>query len=117
VYTKASFYKGTVKFIEEFKRILRLPLNVKKTDIDSLRLSFIVEKNGKLSNCAVIGNVQLGVDEALKIALYKCGEWNPSKLYGVPVRAKMELYLQVFGDDNRGRSKMALYSESLMTTE
>jgi antitoxin component YwqK of YwqJK toxin-antitoxin module len=94
----ANYREGPIDFLDLFRNHLKIPRDPsgKKMSIDSLYVSFIVEKNGHLTNLQTIDKVDLLLNEALVIALAKCPEWNPTKYWGIPLRTKVVFPLNDF---------------------
>ena len=75
-------------FLTDLNRHLILPkdINGRKMNIDTAHISFIVEKDGSVSNMEPLGNVNPQLKDALNNAIAKCGDWIPNRYYGIPYR-------------------------------
>ena len=91
----ANYEGGIITFIRVFKSHLKLPkdVNNKKMSIDTVHISFIVEKDGGLTDCKTLGNVSNELNLALSSAMAKCKAWYPSRYYGIPLRTEIVLPL------------------------
>jgi hypothetical protein len=89
--------KSLITFVEILKNHLKVPRdeNGKKINIDSVRITFIIEKDGLLDHLEVLGNTNPALKNALDIATAECGKWVPSKFCGIPFRTKMMLPLKI----------------------
>jgi periplasmic protein TonB len=85
-------YEGGLK---EFQAYINKKLKV--PDVDKavklhIEVSFIVEKNGKLSNIEVVEDPGYGLgDELVKVIKRNHKKWSPGTINGEPVRAKFTL--------------------------
>ncbi|HEY8784784.1 MAG TPA: hypothetical protein VIM16_24375 [Mucilaginibacter sp.] len=88
---KADYKDGAVNFVETFRSHLKLPKGPdgKKMFVDTVHISFIIEKDGQVSSFKVLGNVNDKLRNALAEAFAKCGGWSPSRYYGVPLRTEV----------------------------
>ena len=84
-----SFPGGPEKLFEYLKQHMRYPKAAEKDSIEGrVIVSFIVEKNGKLTNFKVVKSSDPSLSkEALRVAK-SMPKWNPGKDYGKPVRVK-----------------------------
>ena len=87
-----SFPGGPEKLFEYLKQHMRYPKAAEKDSIEGrVIVSFIVEKNGKLTNFKVVKSPDPSLSkEALRVAK-SMPKWNPGKDYGKPVRVKYTL--------------------------
>jgi len=93
----ASYHKGELTdFIENLKGHLKWPIGEdgKKISLDTIQISFIIEKDGTLNEIEVLGTQKSNIKEALVTALKKTDKWTPAKYYGVPFRTNVILPLQ-----------------------
>jgi antitoxin component YwqK of YwqJK toxin-antitoxin module len=105
----AYYWNGPFNFLRTVQSHLKLPkdTNGKKMSADDVFVSFIIEKDGHISNLEMLTVVDPVLKNAIADAFSKCGMWTPRKNYGVPVRAKITLSLkyvthsssQVFTDE------------------
>ncbi len=98
---KAAFKDNPIVFLDELYGHLKIPKdeNGKKMSLDSVQISFIVEKDGSLSTPEVLNNENDALKSALATALSKCGKWMPWKEYGVPIRAQIIMPLKKIEGD------------------
>ncbi|HZW69218.1 MAG TPA: hypothetical protein VFF57_00025 [Hanamia sp.] len=102
----ANYGGGPATFIEVFKRHLTLPKGPdgKKMLIDTVHVSFIIEKDGRVTGFKTLEGASPEFKGALSEALAKCHDWKPARLYGIPVRSEIILPLNILqglaGDAN-----------------
>ena len=84
-------------FLTDLNRHLILPKNEKgkKINIDSVHISFIIEKDGRLDDMEVTGGKNAELETALNEAVKKCGEWAPCTYYGLPFRSRFVVSLKI----------------------
>lgn len=89
-------YRGGKNFLDAFIDRIKIPKdeNDHKMSIDTIHVSFIVEKNGSVDQFQIIGNVNSQLKDAIFVALAKYYTWNPTRLYGVPFRTKITVLLK-----------------------
>jgi len=97
-------YGGLVEFVKILRSRLSIPKdsNGNKINIDTVHFTFIVEKDGQMSNIEPCGKVNPALKEAIILAAKKCNNWNPTQYYGVPFRTKLVLSLnptEGYGDN------------------
>jgi hypothetical protein len=92
--TMAISRSGPISFIDNFKSYLKLPASYKKS-IDTLTISFVVEKDGSFSK-PELKEQKLTPEQkmAFEEAMNNCHKWEPSKLYGIPYRTQVVLPLK-----------------------
>jgi antitoxin component YwqK of YwqJK toxin-antitoxin module len=89
--TAANYERGIINFVESVTnqmRSLRGPDGT-KMNLDTVHLSVIVEKNGTLSDVKTLGNMPLYFMDALRTAIKKTKQWEPSRYFGVPYRTNI----------------------------
>lgn len=81
----ASYPGGIFVFVDNLKRYLKLPKdeNGKKVNIDSLEISFVIEKNGVADQLKVTGNPDPLLTNAFEVALSKSQGWSAGKFFGI----------------------------------
>ncbi|MGZ3752358.1 MAG: hypothetical protein ACXVB0_09380 [Mucilaginibacter sp.] len=87
-----AHYKGSgLTFIELLRNRIKLPRDSagKKMSMDTLHVSFVVEKDGHLSDYKVLGKVNQQLKDAIFAGLEKVNGWTPQKLFGVPFRTEI----------------------------
>jgi len=90
--TQPSFPGGMSKFYEYLGHSLKYPAEAKANKIEGkVFLSFIVEKNGELTNINVDRKLGGGTDEEAVKALKASPRWNPGIKNGQPVRVKYNI--------------------------
>jgi len=97
-FERATYRSGPLVFLERLRSRIKLPKDTAtggKMSIDTMHISFVVERDGKLSQFEMNGNVDPQLKEAVFAALEKSNEWIPSKVYGVPFRTRIILPLGV----------------------
>jgi hypothetical protein len=112
-----KYREGPFVFLDLFKGHLKIPkdANGKRVSIDSVYISFVVEKDGHLTNLELIGRNDKSLNEALDLALAKSPEWSPTKCWGIPVRTKVILPLITFkAVDNSSRDENILFKMTLL---
>ncbi len=94
-FERATYKSGPLVFLEILRNRVKLPrdINGKKMLIDTMHVSFVVERDGKLSQFGVSEDVNSQLKEAVFSALEKSNEWIPTKIYGIPYRTKIILPL------------------------
>lgn len=94
-FEQATYRSGPLVFLERLRNRIKLPKDTsgRKISIDTMHVSFVVERDGKLSQFEISGTVIPEVKAAVFAALEKSNEWIPSKFYGVPFRTKVVLPL------------------------
>jgi len=103
-FLKASdppFYKkDAVVFMELVRSHLKTPRDKdgKKIDLNNAFLSFVIEKDGSLSDPQIIGYDDPKITDALKDALAKCKGWYPRIYYGIPLRSKITIPFKEIGE-------------------
>jgi len=105
----AKYKEGAINFLDLFVDHIKTPrdANGKKMSLDSIYVSFIVEKDGRLTNLQSIGNVDPLLKEALATALAKSPNWTPTKFWGIPLRTKVIFPLNDFkATDSPNRSML-----------
>jgi hypothetical protein len=94
-YEIATYRSGPLTFLEILRGRIKIPRNTNgaKMSIDTIHVSFIVERDGKLTHFGINGNVDTQLKEAVFNALEKSNQWVPSKIYGIPFRTQITLPL------------------------
>ena len=89
--TWAISRSGPISFVDNFKSYLKLPKSYKES-IDTLHISFVVEKDGSFSKPELKEQTLTPEQKtAFEEAINSCHKWEPSKLYGVPYRTQVVL--------------------------
>ena len=87
-----SFPGGMAKFYQYLQRSIQYPEAARMNNIQGkVFLSFIIEKNGKLTDIKVDHYVGGGLDEEAIRVLKLSPKWNPGIQNGLPVRVKYNL--------------------------
>lgn len=79
------------KFVREFRTPSNLPSNVREV---TLRLQFVVEKDGTVSQVRVLGD-QYGLAKEAERTLKSIGTWKPAEQNGVKVRSRFTQPIKV----------------------
>ena len=92
---KAEFTGGMMKQIEFMMQNLKYPKEAEKDGASgTVRVHFIVEKDGTLTDVKVPDSVHAALDaEAIRL-VKAMPKWTPAKIKGKPVRSKMVLPVQ-----------------------
>ena len=90
--TPAEPEGGLSAFYEFIGKNLKYPRLARQLDIEGkVTLTFIIERDGSLSDIEVIKGIGGGCDEEAVRVLAMSPKWNPGKQRGVPVRVRMTL--------------------------
>lgn len=111
------YKSGPITFIEVFKGRLRLPKNAagKKMSIDSVAISFTVEKDGHTTDFDAVGNVSPELKNALADAMAKCQDRIPGRFYGIPYRTRIMLPLNFYhGYSSHSYDKTITFKEQVL---
>jgi antitoxin component YwqK of YwqJK toxin-antitoxin module len=76
--------------------------NGKKKNIDDIKFSFTVEKNGSIDHFQMEGTADDELKNSIFAALQKCQEWQPYRIYGVPFRSVLTFTLKGLVEFDRG---------------
>jgi hypothetical protein len=91
--TKPTFNGGIKKFYEFIALNYQTPLD--ESVSGRVVVSFIVEKDGSLTDIMVVKDIGYGTGaEAIRV-LKKCPKWNPGRQNGVPVRCQYKLPIAI----------------------
>lgn len=86
---------GMVGWINYFKNNLKYPETAKKNGVEGMvMLSFIVKKDGSVSNVQVLRGIGSGCDEEAVRLLTNSEKWTPGKKENKPVDVEMKLPVQ-----------------------
>jgi hypothetical protein len=93
----ASYKNGVAAFQSYMQRHLVLPKDstTGKKIRNPIKVSFVVEKDGHLTHFKVVGNSNPALADAAINVLKLCPAWNPRRYYGVPVRSKIVIPLNI----------------------
>ena len=87
-----SFVGGNEAFYEFVGKNLKYPAQARRMGIEGkVFVQFVVDKDGSLSEIAVVRGIGAGCDEEVERIIHKSPLWNPGKQRGVPVRVRMVL--------------------------
>jgi hypothetical protein len=88
---KAHYKSRGLTFIEVLRSHIKLPrdANGKKMSMDTMHVSFVVEKDGHLSNYKVLGEVDQQLKDAIFAGLDQINGWTPQKRFGIPHRTEI----------------------------
>jgi hypothetical protein len=83
--------------------------------IDTVHISFVIEKDGHLDEFNVMGNVAPQLKDAIFAGLAKCHDWNPERIFGVPFRTQIILPLkEISGYTSNSYRKEVFYQEKIL---
>lgn len=86
---------GMEGWINYFKNNLKYPETVKKNGVEGMvMLSFIVRKDGSVSDVQVLRGIGAGCDEEAVRLLTSSEKWTPGKKENKPVDVEMKLPVQ-----------------------
>lgn len=86
---------GMEGWINYFKNNLKYPETAKKNGVEGMvMLSFIVKKDGSVSNVQVLRGIGGGCDEEAVRLLTNSEKWTPGKKENKPVDVEMKLPVQ-----------------------
>lgn len=91
--TKPDFEGGIQAFYEYIKKNLKIP-EVEKDVKGNVIVSFIVEKDGSLSNIKILRD-PVGMEKEVTEMLTACPKWKPGIQDGKPVRVEYTLPIAV----------------------
>jgi len=82
---------GIFNFIDDLKSHLKIPKDPagNEINIDTVQISFIVEKDGRVTGLKVVKNIDDRLATALNKAVAKCDLWKPGTYFGIPCREKI----------------------------
>lgn len=90
---KPEFEKGIEKLHKFIRQNYKYP--EEKGLIGKVKINFIVEKDGQLSDLKITRDIGFGTgDEAIRV-LKKCPRWTPGKLKNQPVRVRYYLTIPI----------------------
>lgn len=86
-------YPGGIKaFYKNFAKNIHYPKRAKKMSIEGrVILSFIIDKDGSLTNIKVVRGIGAGCNEEAIRVLKKMPNWQPGKQRGKPVKVQMSI--------------------------
>lgn len=118
--------QSILEFISALRRNFKISKDVVplRSSLDSLVISFTIEKDGTLSDPKILNNTNPQLIAALQQGLAKCGRWNPRRYYGIPLRSRITMpYSEFHGfvdskgkisDDATMYERAASYSEQIL---
>src|SRR5690606_12009242 len=87
-----QFPGGDEALLGFISRNLKYPAEARKNNIKGQSvISFIVEKDGSLSNFEIVKPLGYGTDEEAIKVIQRMPKWNPAKQNGVPIRVSFTL--------------------------
>jgi len=85
---------GMDAFYDHVKRTFKYPIEAKRLGIQGkVFATFIVEKDGSISNIEIVRGIGGGCDEEMVRILETSPKWSPATQKGIPVRQKMSFPL------------------------
>jgi protein TonB len=98
VEVKPEFPGGIEKFHLYSQKKIKIPEEIKTQKIKGkVFVSFIIEKNGKLSDIKVIRDIGYGTKEIVEKFLKNSPNWKPGKLNGKTVRCYYSIPITIDG--------------------
>ncbi|MGO4708857.1 hypothetical protein AB4Y90_06995 [Chryseobacterium sp. 2TAF14] len=94
----AQFPEGIEAYRNKIKKLANLD-KVKTTNNESSlksAISFVVERDGTITDVQVVGNDESFASEIKKVALNIKDRWEPAKLKGETVRSKFRVLLSMY---------------------
>jgi len=87
-----TFDGGYAAFYKYINRKLKYPSQARRMGIEGkVFMSFVIDKEGNITNVKVTRGIGAGCDEAAIKALKSAPKWNPGKQRGIPVKVSMSL--------------------------
>lgn len=87
-----SFKGGLKAFYDYFGKSIKYPKLAKKNNITgTVVVSFVIDKDGSITDIKVLKGIGFGCDEEAIRVLENAPKWNPGKQRGVPVKVSMTL--------------------------
>jgi len=110
---RAAYRSGAITFIDVLRSNIKLPRDSagKKMSIDTVHISFVIEKDGHLDEFNVMGNVAPQLKEAIFAGLLKCHDWTPERIFGIPFRTQIVLPLNEISGYTSNSSRSAYRKE------
>lgn len=91
---QASFPGGAKAWAKFLKKNFKYPRRATRMGIEGkVNLSFIVDKNGQISDIQVLRGIGAGCDEEAIRVLTNSPRWNPGKQRGVAVKSRMAIQI------------------------
>ncbi len=93
---RADYRAGKLTFLDVLRSHIKIPqdVNGKKMSIDTLTVSFVVEKDGHIDEFSLSGEVDSLLKDAVFAGLRQCDHWSAYKLYGKPLRTRIIIPLK-----------------------
>ncbi|WP_231426772.1 M56 family metallopeptidase [Pedobacter sp. Leaf250] len=111
-----EFPGGISKFYEYLSKSIKYPKLAQENNVQGkVFLSFIVEKDGSLSDVAITRGLGSGLDEEAIRVLNGSPRWNPGVTGGKPVRVKYNINVN-FSMSNEAEAKKAVQIKGLSTS-
>jgi len=107
-------------FLDVLRSHIKIPhaIHGKKMPIDTLKVSFVVEKDGHIDEFSLIGEVDSLLKDAVFAGLKQCDHWSALKLYGKPLRTRIIIPLKENSDSYGWNSfKFVEYKEWVLKDE
>ncbi|MDR0228925.1 MAG: hypothetical protein LBI72_07665 [Flavobacteriaceae bacterium] len=99
-----EYSKGNEEFNRLFVKKFKRPKGISKNTEFDLKLSFIVEVDGSLSDIKVLKSPGLGTEEEVIRVLQELGTWKPMVINGRKVKNKHEVLITI--PSNKQQKKM-----------
>jgi TonB family protein len=93
--TRAEYYLGDFGLREHIENQINYPRLALENEVQGkVQISFVVNKDGTISNLEPIGNSYLGFgleDEAIRVLELTSGKWSPATQYGFQVKMRFKI--------------------------
>ena len=91
-----DFKGGMVEFYRYLTRNYKFPSEAKKNRVGGrLYISFVVERDGRLTDYEFKNNLGYGTQEEAIRVLDQCPKWIPGQQHGIPVRVKYNININL----------------------
>ncbi|SDD93919.1 energy transducer TonB [Pedobacter soli] len=93
---KPEFKKGIAEFYQYLNWNYKLPQEAEENGVRGrLYITFVVEKDGSLTNYEFKNNLGYGTQEEAERVLNSCPKWIPGMQHGIPVRVKYTININL----------------------
>ncbi|TSD64789.1 TonB family protein [Inquilinus sp. KBS0705] len=91
-----EFIGGTFAFLKYITKNFRIPAADKGKNLSGrVLITFVVERDGKLTDIKVVRSVSPATDEAAVDVIKKSPDWNPAQYFGFTLRTKFTIPVNV----------------------
>lgn len=104
--TSPTFIGGEKARVKFLKNNVKYPEKAKKNGIQgTVYVSFVVEKDGNISNVKILRGIGGGCDEEVIRVMKLMPKWNPGKHKGKAVRVQFTMTVKFILDDKKKKKK------------